>query len=279
MPVFNAQAYLAQAVESIQNQTHTNWELIIFDDFSTDGSFQLAIDLACKDSRIQVHRNGRHRGPGGAANMALPYTRGQFIARMDSDDISLPDRFEKQVAYLQANPAVIAVGGQCQLIDSQNNLIGEKLFPTNPAQVEEMMFYYYPIQQPSVMINTDKLPNDFVWYNEDVESAEEHELLFKFFQYGKVTNLPDTVLKYRIHNNNVSRKHPKHDFYYIFKTRLAAINTYGYRPSITGYIKNLLQFVIITVLPEKSIYPLYAWARGMKEWKKTLSFPSNLVWK
>lgn len=258
LPVYNADQYLSQAIESIINQTYINWELIIVDDHSTDGSNKIALTYSKKDKRIHVINAKRHKGVGAISNLGITRAKGKYIARMDADDISLPDRFAKQVAYLENHPEVIILGGQCQLIDTKNKVTGYKLFPTDPEKLDEMMFYYYPIQQPTFMVRNSALPKDFVWYEEKVESAEEHELLFKLRQYGKVANLPDTTLKYRMHEKNISKQHPKRDFFHIFSVRMNAIKKYGYRPSFTGLIKNFGQLLIISVLPEKYIFPAYS---------------------
>src|SRR6266566_3001036 len=100
MAVYNAAEFLVDAIESVRNQTYTHWELICCDDASVDGSWEILQSFAGKDKRIQVFRDGNHRGVAGAANTALLKARGDMIARMDADDVAYPDRLERQVAYL-----------------------------------------------------------------------------------------------------------------------------------------------------------------------------------
>lgn len=261
LPVYNASQFLSQAIESIVKQTYTNWEMIIVDDCSTDDSYKIAKSFAKKDKRIKVLKTKKKVPVGNVANLALKKAKGEYVARMDADDISLPTRFAKQLNFLQQNTKVIGVGGQCQLIDAQNKRTGYKIFPTSSKEIQEMMFYYYPVQSPTFMVRRSALPIDFIWYEEKVESAEEHELLFKLHQYGQVANLPDVTLLYRMHENNVSKKHPKRDFFHIFQVRVKSIFQYGYRPSLAGIIKNLVQVLIISILPEKLIFPAYAFVR------------------
>ncbi|PIR61688.1 MAG: hypothetical protein COU66_02245 [Candidatus Pacebacteria bacterium CG10_big_fil_rev_8_21_14_0_10_44_11] len=260
LPVYNASRFLAQAISSILNQTHHNWELIIIDDCSTDNSTKIAQNFAKQNPRIKLIKQKKHLGVGAVANKAMKLAKGAYIARMDADDISLPSRLAKQVSFLEKHQNLIGVGGQCQLIDSSNTVIGHKNFPTDPEEIKEMMFHYYPVQQPTFMVRASKLPKHFEWYDEQLPSAEEHELLFKLLQYGKVANLPAVTLQYRMHENNVSKQHPKRDFFNIFSIRLKAVKKYGYRPSFTGMLKNLAQLIIIALLPERLIFPLHNFA-------------------
>jgi glycosyltransferase involved in cell wall biosynthesis len=264
MPVYNAGEFLVEAIKSLQDQTYQNWELIVVDDQSTDGSWQILKRLAQNDKRIKIYRNAKNGGVARTANLALSKIKGSFIARMDADDVSLSERLEKQVEFLQSHSDVVAVGGQCELIDKNSEIIGEKLFPTEAQDIREMMFSKIPLQQPSMMVNLRLLPKNFIWYEDKFDVAEEVELLFKFFQYGKVCNLPEPVLQYRLHDENISLQNPKHTFYLTLKSRLRAISKYSYQPTITGLIMTLIQLIAVSLLPGQWIYPLYELIRGSK---------------
>lgn len=266
MPVYNAGSFLAEAITSIQNQTYNNWELICVDDASTDNSLTILKSLQKTDNRIRVFSKNKNEGVSSAANLAISKAQGSFLARMDADDVACPTRLEKQVSYLIKNPEVVAVGGQCDVIDREGNVIGDKLFSTDPNEVYKMMFVKIPVQQPTIMINLQRLPKDFIWYNNKFTTAEEVELMFKLFKYGKVSNLSSKVLKYRIHGANVSLINPKKTFFGTLRSRLRAVKKYGYKPTLTGVAVTLIQFVIVTILPNKWIYPVYAFIRGMKKY-------------
>lgn len=267
MPMFNAVEFVAETIRSIQNQTYPNWELIIIDDYSADASRALAKKIAKQDNRISVFRNGKHRGVSGAANLALAKAKGQFVARMDADDLSSPDRLAKQVRFLQKHKQVVAVGSQCYLIDKHGQKTGTKTFPLDFESVKNMMFYSIPLQQPSLMVNRNLLPSNFVWYRENYQTAEEVELLFKFFKYGEVVNLPDYLLSYRIHGNNISLRHPKSTFFLTFKTRWLAVWHFGYKPTVKGIFITIAQAAVVFILPEPWIFPLYAFLRGFRKHK------------
>ncbi len=264
MPVYNAGNFLLEAIKSLQNQTFQNWELIMVDDCSTDNSWAILKNLAKEDKRIRIYQVKTHGGVACAANLALAKAKGDLIARMDADDISLPWRIEKQVKFLQNHPKAIALGGQCELINQAGEIIGKKQFPLENSQIKKMIFWSIPLQQPTLMVNRKLLPKDFKWYEKEFNVAEEVELLFKLFQYGEVFNLPETVLFYRIHGKNTSLQNPKRTFLLTFKTRMKAISKYGYQPTISGFLLNLIQFSLIILLPSQWIFPIYSFIRGMK---------------
>lgn len=264
MPVYNTVRFLPAAIKSLQRQTHRHWQLIIVDDHSQDGSWQLAQAAAAADPRIQVYRNRVNRGVSYTANRAIKYAAGQFIARMDSDDIATPHRFAKQLAYLQQHQQVVAVGGQCQVIDETGRVIGHKRFPTRPSQVARMLFTFASMQQPTMMVNTALLPADFVWYESGLAAAEEHELLFRLLQYGQLANLPHTLLQYRMHTENTSSRHPKRDFGQVLKARWRAVRHHHYRPDWRGIFATLAQAGVVGLLPESLLYQLYTFLRGWR---------------
>jgi glycosyltransferase involved in cell wall biosynthesis len=256
MPVRNAGSFLVEAVESLINQTHKNWELIAVDDYSSDKSYEILESYSKKDKRIKLFRNDKRLGVSGTANVAIQKAKGKYIARMDADDISFPCRLEKQLAYLQKNKDVIAVGGQCDVINKKGEKIGEKIFPTEAQDIKKMIFSNAPLQQPTLIVNSRLLPSNFYWYDDKHEIAEEIELLFRLFQHGKVCNLKEKVLFYRIHNNNISLKDPKKTFLLTLKARMKAIFRYGYRPTLLGVLITIMQAIIVGVLPRRLIYPL-----------------------
>ncbi|HUV42351.1 MAG TPA: glycosyltransferase [Patescibacteria group bacterium] len=264
MPVYNAGNFLLEAIESLQNQTYQNWELIMVDDRSTDNSWEILKNLTKEDKRIKIYQVKKHCGVAFAANLALKKVKGDLIARMDADDISLPWRIEKQVKFLQNHPETIALGGQCELINQEGETIGKKEFPLDNAKIKKMIFWSIPLQQPTLIVNRKLLPKNFKWYEKKFNVAEEVELLFKLFQYGEVFNLPETVLLYRIHGKNTSLQNPKRTFLLTFKTRIKAISKYSYQPTISGFFLNLIQFFLIILLPNKWIFPIYSFLRGMK---------------
>jgi len=270
MPVYNTVSFLPAALQSIKKQTYSNWELIVIDDHSTDGSWEVLQQFAKKDSRIQAIRNKTNRGVSFTANKATKLAKSQFIARMDSDDIAAPNRLAVQVKFLLKHPEVIALGGQCDVINEHDQVIGHKRFPTQPSHVRKMLFSFASIQQPTMMVNAALLPKNFHWYEVFLATAEEHELLFRLLQYGQLANLPDKLLSYRIHSKNISSRHPKKDFWQIARARWNAVFKRGYRPNLRGLVTTFAQATLVISLPESILYQLYTKMRG---WSAPVPLP------
>ena len=264
MPVFNATPYLSQAIESILNQSFSNFEFIIVDDASTDDSWKIIKSYAKKDSRIVTIKNQINLGVSLTSNIAISKARGKFLARMDADDISFTNRIEKQIKFLNKHSKVVAVGGQCVVIDENNNIIGNKNFPSQNKKLKDMIFWAVPIQQPSMMINLKKLPKNFIWYTPNQSSAEEINLMFRFMLYGQIANLEDNLLFYRHLDNSLSHKNPKATFKLTLKSRFNALKL-GFKPSIKAIILNLMQMTVIALIPNNLIYDIWYRIRGIKK--------------
>jgi glycosyltransferase involved in cell wall biosynthesis len=264
MPVFNAASYLPESIESILSQTYSNFEFIIIDDASTDRSWSIIQKYTKSDKRIRAYRNSINLGVSLTSNIAISKAKGKFLARMDADDISQNDRFTKQIKFLRQHKKVIAVGGQCIVIDDTNHIIGYKNFPTQPSKLKEMIFWAIPIQQPSMMVNLALLPKGFTWYNRSKTSAEEVDLMFRFLKFGQIANLKNYYLFYRHLAGSLSHIDPKRTFYLTLQSRLAAVNN-GYRPSIKGYLLNLAQVIVVSLLPSQFINGIWYILRGISQ--------------
>lgn len=263
MPVYNPGSYLSQAIDSILNQSFTNFELIIVDDASTDNSWKTIRSYAKKDKRIIAKRNRINLGVSLTSNIATSLARGKFLARTDSDDISAPNRLQKQLRFLQRHPQVIAVGSQVDIINDDNQLTATKSFPVSPKDIYNMIFWATPLQQGAMMVNLSKLPKNFAWYSASKTSAEEVNLFFEFLRYGHLANLPDTLYFYRQLPNSLSHQNPKRTFYLTLQSRLEAIQA-GFTPSLLAILINLAQLVAILLLPQNLIYDLWYRLRGVK---------------
>ena len=128
MPTYNVEKFIGAAVESILTQTWTNFELIIVDDCSTDHTYNILKEYAAKDSRIQLYKNEINSKICKTLNKALCHAKGEFIVRMDGDDVSLPDRFERLYQFLVDNPQVDLVGSNVITIDEEGKEIGRKSY-------------------------------------------------------------------------------------------------------------------------------------------------------
>lgn len=270
MPVWNAATYLPAAIESILSQTFTRFEFIIIDDASDDDSWKIIKKYARLDKRIRAYKNKINLGVSLTSNIAIAHARCQYLARMDADDISVSNRLEKQIQFLRKNQSVIAVGSQCTCIDKDNKIIGYKNFPTDSSKLSKMIFWAVPMQQPSMMINTKKLPKKFVWYDKNQSSAEDINLMFQLLKFGQLSNLPDYGLYYRQLPQSLSHRNPKKTFALTLQSRLLALKN-GYRPTFLAVLINLAQIFAISILPSNTIYHLWYLVRGVTQPKS--NFP------
>lgn len=136
MGVYNGEKRVSKAIESIQNQSYSDFEFIICDDASVDKSFRIIQDFAKKDKRIKVLKNKKNMGLAATLNRCIEEAKGVYIFRMDDDDFSLPYRFEKQLAYLEEHPEIAILGG-CALIFNENGRYG-KIVPKERPNIEDV---------------------------------------------------------------------------------------------------------------------------------------------
>ncbi len=198
LPVYNSELYIKEAIDSILNQTFSDFEFIIIDDASTDKSVEIIQSYS--DSRIQLIVKPQNLGYTNSLNYGLTIAKGDYIARMDSDDISLPFRFEKQVAFLEANLDVVACGTNYQIL-------GTDYVVTKPELHEDIKIELLTescIGHPTVMLRNETLQKNQISYQIKFEPAEDYALWVHMLNYGKLHNLQEVLFLYRNHEGQVS---------------------------------------------------------------------------
>lgn len=205
MPVYNGERYLREAVESILGQTWSDFEFLVVDDGSTDASAAIVESYA--DERIRLVRNGRNLGLIAALNKGLETARGRYVARMDADDVSLPRRLERQVAYMERNPEVCVAGSYCRVIDETGRSI--RTFVPEPRgfllsfrmHVEGLT----PVYHPTVMFRTGPI-REQGGYSPDFPHAEDGALWFRLNAAGRsFANIPEVLVLYRSHGGQITQ--------------------------------------------------------------------------
>lgn len=202
MPVYNAGRFLSVAVNSIVEQTFRDWEMICVNDGSTDGSGKLLDHFALKDNRIRVVHQP-NTGIVGALNRGCELARGPLICRMDSDDISIPERMEKQLAFLRRSPHCVAVGGSILEIDTDGDPLCCSRLPQGHADIEQNLLNRRTgLYHPTTMIRTEAL-RAVGGYRIEYQWVEDHDLWLRLAQRGQLANLNEVVLCYRQHSSSV----------------------------------------------------------------------------
>lgn len=199
MPIYNAGRYLKVAVESLLNQTFIDFELLAIDDCSTDGSLDLLQDY--KDYRIRILKNEKNLGQGLTRNRGLEEARGVFVAFMDNDDVSHPDRLKRQVEYLDLNPAVAVVGSWARIIDADGKPIRIWEHPAEPSEVKQAILSFCPVINPSVMARRVALI-EAGGYQPGM--TEDYPLWLSIAERHSIANIPETLIDYRVHVSQLS---------------------------------------------------------------------------
>lgn len=201
MATFNeSPRIVSEAISSILNQTYKNIELLIFDD-STKEETKICIDEFARDERVKINRFNMRLGFVPSLNKGLETAKGQYIARMDGDDISLPDRIEKEVSFLQAHPEVAVVGGQIDIINEDSGVVSHRTYPTGTIEMWMYSCARCPVAHPTVLMRTE-IKDAGYRYNEELKVCEDLDLWLRLLNNGyKLANLEDTVLKYRVQSN------------------------------------------------------------------------------
>jgi glycosyltransferase involved in cell wall biosynthesis len=200
MPVYNGERFLAEAVDSVLRQTLRDFEMLIIDDGSSDGTADILARY--RDSRIRIVNNGRNLGLIATLNKGLDLARGALIARMDADDISLPRRLEVQHDYLRKHPEVGVCGTWFRTFGEGESRVVRP--PTRPAEVAAHAFFYCPFAHPSVMIRRSSFDEFSLRYDAGALHAEDYDLWVRAGEHVALANVPEVLLHYRVHGAQIS---------------------------------------------------------------------------
>ena len=204
MAVYNGQQYLRRAVDSVLAQTFTDFDFVVIDDGSTDGSAEILRAYAAADPRVRlISRPNRGLTP--SLNEGLRAAAGRYVARMDSDDVCLPERFAAQVAFLDAHPDVTLVGTEVELIDPAGLPIRTmpQLWGDHASIDRALLTKGWPLVHPAVMFRRDAVMA-LGGYDERYRTNQDHDLFLRIAEHGQLANIPRVLLKYRQHFTSVS---------------------------------------------------------------------------
>ena len=231
MATCNGERFLKSAVESVLGQTYANFEFLIVNDKSTDATSKILRTFSLKDKRIRVIENTENLGLTKSLNKALKEAKGKYIARMDDDDISLPERLQKQFAFLEANPEVALIGCLADIIDESGEVIGEKRSALDYKALKKKLLFNNQLVHSSWFLRSSVL-KEVGGYNEQFKKAQDYELLFRLATKYPVCNLPEKLIQWRKRGGSLSFKDNLQQKYAL-KARWLAITKYGY-PKLSG---------------------------------------------
>lgn len=193
MPFFNGGDGFRAALQSIVNQTYHNWELLLCDDGSTDGS--LALAQSFRDDRIMVWSDGQRKGLAGRLNECIRRARGEFIARMDADDVSYPERFATQMSFLRSHPNIDLVGCSMLIFGEDGSLLGKRQLPTEHEQIVAQPALGFGLAHPTWMARAAWFRRHL--YDPAALRYEDVQLLYRSYESSRFANLPDLLYGYR----------------------------------------------------------------------------------
>ena len=203
MSVYNGETYLAEAIESVVNQTFQNWELIIINDCSTDSTAEILDDFSKRDGRIKVHTNETNLKLPSSLNKAISLSAGKYIARMDADDICLPDRLEKQYKFMEENSDVAL--STCRFMTVKNGVFasGGAGGRCDFESLKAMLLVANPILHPGVIARADVMKK--FNYDTNLTCTEDLELWTRMARENqKIQILPECLLIYRLHDKQIT---------------------------------------------------------------------------
>ena len=262
MPAYNVERYVEEAIQSILDQTFRDFEFIIIDDGSTDGTGDIIDRHAAADPRIVYVQNQSNLGQTKSMNKGIELARGKYICRMDADDISYPDRFEKQLAFMEENPDVVISGGIMEVCNRDMKLICRRIYNLTDVEIRRKLFRYSPFCHPSTIYRTEGAKT-IGGYSEVIFPAEDYDFYFRLGRLGAFANLPDVIYKMRVNPSGISYSNIRKSEIMTLYVRLKAVFEYDYSMTGADKIYFAAQSASMLFMPAKAKYWLFTWCRSV----------------
>lgn len=209
-PNYNCGRFIAQTIESVLAQTYPNWEMLIVDDCSTDNSYQIALEYSQKDGRIKVYQNEKNSGAAVSRNKAIELSQGEYLAFLDSDDLWLPEKLEKQLRFMEENDCDFSFT-EYEHIDEDNNSLLKVAKVIKQLTYRKMMVHCWP----GCLTVMYSLRHGKI-YGPDIAKNNDHALFLRVLKVSQnAKGLPMLLAKYRIRKGSISRKKTRIIKYYI----------------------------------------------------------------
>jgi glycosyltransferase involved in cell wall biosynthesis len=255
VPVYNAELYLPAMLESILRQTLGDFEAIMVDDGSTDGSAPILERAAARDPRFRLFRQEGNTGIVAALNRGLGECRAPYIARMDADDIALPDRLERQVAHMEANPDIVALGTSLAYIDER----GKSLDRVRRCALRGSMLRGNPLLHPTVMLRRGVLEQHAIRYRAEYIYAEDYYLWLELSRFGRLAALDEVAYLYRVSGTTLRSRKLRNMIRATLRVKMAGWRRLGLQPTPADLL-GLAFEVGLLLVPPRIVWRAYLWA-------------------
>jgi len=258
MPAYNSEKYISEAIDSILDQSFKDFEFIIIDDGSSDRTWEIIQEYKKKDRRVVVARNEKNLNNYACRNQGIKIAKGRYIVWQDSDDISILDRLEKLVNFMERNFEVGICGSYMQIFNDNRNLNIRK-YSTNDKELRKEIFRYSPIAQPSAIIRKECY-TEIGYYNEKYDATQDLDMTFRIGSKYKLANIPEVLIRYRVHSGSLTYKKVKKQINNALKIRKYYSKSFGYKIDFSGRLACTIAW-ISQFLPVNVIYKFFEFLR------------------
>jgi len=241
MSVYNTPpAFLEASISSILSQSFEDFEFIVVDDASSDDDVKRVLDVyAVKDARLKVLRNRENLGLTRSLNRALQIARGRYVARQDSDDVSLPDRLEKQVLFMRHRPDIVLLGTRGYIIDEDDRIIGRWEPALVPSLIRKKLLRGNQFLHTSVMFRR-KTVLELGGYDESFRYSQDYDLWIRLLRRHNAANLPDYLVKHRINRESVAFKRERQQEMNLLRIWIKNVRRGNMPPETAVYFSRIL---------------------------------------
>lgn len=263
MSAYNAERFIGEAIQSILNQTWKDFDFIIIDDCSRDNTPKLINEYARIDKRIKSFKNKVNLGGCLSLDRGMKMARGKYLAVMDNDDWSYPDRLKKQVNFFEKHPDVGVVGGTMEIMNEKGIVSTKRQYHQSDADIRKNIFRYSPFSHPLIMIRRSVL--EIVGYaNCEFAPADDYEMYFRIGAVSKFANLNDTILKYRTVSNSLTQRYARKMILTSIKTRNTYRKAAGYHMRLSDCVFDFFLRICAFIFPSNFIISTFNLIRNIK---------------
>jgi glycosyltransferase involved in cell wall biosynthesis len=254
LPVYDGEKYVGKTIESVLSQSYSDFEFLIIDDGSQDGTPRILAEYASRDSRIRIARH-TNRGVGYTLDRGIKEARGALLAEIGADDLALPGRLEKQVEFLENNPDHVLVGGYLQIIDSTDRTVGIRRYAVEDRRLRAQLAALNPFASPSIMYRRAQAVACGS-YTDRFSTCEDYDFILRLAQFGKIANLPEPLTAYRLHDTSTKSTRTRSQLRDTLRIKRTAYKEYGYCENAFARAVNCAQ-AAMTVVPSGITYWLF----------------------
>ena len=281
MPVFNGEEYIKRGISSILTQTYQNLELFIINDCSNDRSMEIISSF--KDRRIKIISNSRNMGISVSLNKGINASKGKYIARMDADDISHPDRLKIQTCFMEMYPQIGLLGTAYHLIDENGKRLSTYRYPGNSIDLKWKLLSGPIFPHPSVMMRKDLLVNNNLQYNEELDCSQDYDLWSKLLNFTNGSNLVKPLIQYRKHPKSISSskrvQQKRNQFKISINLILDLFEDYPIAPIHAWVFRKIIQNKLKMLSSVQLNQGFYLFKKALNKFEKTHDFSkTSLTW-